>query len=242
MADLDPVTDSLVQTPPSSPAFESLGTAESAASVPADVEASSIRSRLLEIAADENRNAAYLAALNSDFNLRAELLNKAVPELYLKLVKGLRESVRAFNASLKDVPGYPPDLITWYESPSLALRDVLSSDGIHVRVSRKHNHFDLLLRAIIRAGKADIPLIEGHGALGRERVLQSTLLRIEGWVENGTVRFFVNLDFKRQAISIEEIPDRIVMAVAKADYKLLSRSYVAPPARPVSQDSAETDL
>jgi hypothetical protein len=50
-------------------------------------------------------------------------------------------------------------------------------------------------------------------------------LRIEGWVEKGQVVFWVSLDFKRRSIPLEEIPDRIVMAVASHDYGMLSRNF-----------------
>ena len=44
-------------------------------------------------------------------------------------------------------------------------------------------------------------------------------------VEHGEIRYWYNLDFKRQHIPLHEVPDRIVMAVVSSDYSHLSRDY-----------------
>lgn len=192
--------------------------------------AASMRARLLTLAEGENQQAQRLAQQNSDFKLRTELLGTAVPNKYIELVDGLRSSVRAFNASLVEIPEQPLTHIKWYESPNIALRDAVTGDGMRVRVSRLNSYFDLLLRMVSRTGKSDIPLIEGYGSIGRELIRTETLMRIEGWVENGQVKFWVSLDFKRIALPIGELPDRIVMAVASHDYALISRQYGSGPA------------
>lgn len=190
----------------------------------------SMRARLLTLADGENQQAQRLAQQNSDFKLRTELLGTAVPNKYMELVDGLRSAVRAFNASLVEIPEQPLTHIKWYESPNIALRDAVTGDGMRVRVSRLNSYFDLVLRMVSRSGKSDIPLIEGYGSIGRELIRTETLMRIEGWVENGQVKFWVSLDFKRIALPIDELPDRIVMAVASHDYALISRQYGSSPA------------
>jgi hypothetical protein len=188
-----------------------------------------LRSRLLSIAESESRSALRQAAARNDFNRRSEFLPTAVPACYQELVAGLRSAVRAFNSSLAEIPDRPLARVGWFETPNVALRDALTGDGMRVRVSRNNSYFDLMLRLVSRSGMPDIPLIEGHGWIGRELVRNEVLMRIEGWVENGKVRFSYSLDFKRLQIPMEEVPDRIVMAVASHDYKILSRSYDPKP-------------
>jgi hypothetical protein len=62
-------------------------------------------------------------------------------------------------------------------------------------------------------------------------------MRIEGWVEQGAIRYWYNLDFKRQHIQLSEVPDRIVMAVVSSDYSHLSRDYNNDELRPDQADS-----
>jgi hypothetical protein len=183
------------------------------------------RERLLGIADAENRVARRMAGLQDGFNRRGELLGVAMPQCYLKLVAGLRTAVRDFNAQLVDLPEYPLTRLNWYESPNVALGDTVTGDGMRVRVSRKNSYFDLMLRMVARSGKSDIPIIEGYGSIGRDIIRTETLLRIEGWIEKGQVVFWVSLDFKRRSMPLEEIPDRIVMAVASHDYGQLTRSF-----------------
>lgn len=241
MADLDP--SSAVAPPPpatDSPVAVATGKPQDAPSpttavpplVPPDTSAAATsdkaknaRERLLSIADAENRVARRMAGLKDDFGRRDELLAVAMPQCYLKLVAGLRTAVRDFNAQLVDLPEYPLTRLNWYESSNVTLGDVVGGDGMRVRVSRKNSYFDLMLRMIARSGKPDLPLIEGYGSIGRDLIRTETLLRIEGWVEKGQVVFWTSLDFKRRSMSLEEIPDRIVMAVASHDYSLISRNF-----------------
>jgi hypothetical protein len=193
------------------------------------------------MAENESRAALRQMEARGDFNRRTELLGTAVPERYMQLVAGLRSAVREFNASLAEIPDKPLPRLGWYESPNVALRDALTGDGMRVRVSRYKSYFDLLLRMVHRSGKPDIPLIEGYGSIGRELVRTEVLMRLEGWVEKGQVRFWYSLDFKRLPIPVEEVPDRIVMAVAGQDYKLLSRHYSQKPIRPASSDETDSE-
>lgn len=237
MADLDPAAaaapgDASSQVQKSPPALVAGGPDEPASNAtaasfaaPVSEKQKSVRERLLSLADAENRVARRMADIQNDFSLRGELLGVAMPQCYLKLVAGLRSALREFNSQLVDLPEYPLTKLNFYESPAVALNDVTAGDGMRVRVSRKNSYFDLMLRLIARSGKSDIPLIEGYGSIGRDLIRTETLLRIEGWVEKGEVMFWVNIDFKRRQIPLEEIPDRIVMAVASHDYSMLTRSF-----------------
>lgn len=192
---------------------------------------SRVRSRLLEVARADNARFAQLADMQSDFNRRGEILGSAVPACYLELVANLRDAVRAFNATLNHAPETPVPVISWQESPNIVLRDPYSGDGMRVRLSRTFSQFELVLRFASRPGKSDIPIIEGFGQFGKE-YRRKTLMRIDGWVENGKVVYWYSLDFKRYPIEIAEVPDRIVLSVATNDYKVLSRDLMPPDPKP----------
>lgn len=187
-----------------------------------------MRTRLLNIAHTETASARHLAQLDADFAQRHVVLRDAVPAKFLELVDAVRNSVREFNRHLVDAPGHPLPRLQWYETPNISLRDPVTGDGMRIRVQRQNSYFDLLLRMVQRAGKEDIPIIEGYGSLGREVIRTETLMRVEGFVDKGVARFRLTQDFKRVDIDLAEIPDRIVMAVASHDYTLLTRAYPLP--------------
>jgi hypothetical protein len=202
----------------------------SAAAAPSLEPETRIRDRLLEIAAGDNANAARYVQSMSDFARRGELLIQEVPNKYLELVDGMRRAVRAFNDALAHPSQENPiPIIRWHETPNLALRDPFTGDGMMVRVSRLHSHCELVLRYVSRNLKPDVPIIEGYGDFGVQGVRRKVMIRIEGWVENGALVYWYSLDFKRREIPISEVPDRIVMAVAKSDYQLLSRDLSTVP-------------
>ena len=183
------------------------------------------RVRLLEMARVDSDNAARLVQQQHDFANRAQLLLTAVPAKYFELVERLHDAVRAYNSALLQLPENPIPPVTWYETPNVVLRDAFTGDGLRVRIARVHSHFELVLRFVARNGKPDVPLIEGCGDFGKDLVKRRILMRIEGWVEQGQVTFWYNLDFKRQRVSLDEVPERIVLAVASSDYTQLSREF-----------------
>jgi hypothetical protein len=198
-----------------------------------------IRARLLNIADTETAAARHLAQLDTDFAQRHVILRDAVQLKYLELVEMLRGAVRDFNAHLVDAPGHVLPRLQWYETPNISLRDAVTGDGMRVRVQRINSYFDLVLKMVHRAGKEDVPLIEGYGSIGREQIRTETLMRIEGFVEKGVAKYRYSQDFKRLDVPISEVPDRIVMAVASHDYALLSRTFYAPliPKKPEEQEA-----
>ncbi|MBL8634938.1 MAG: hypothetical protein JNM40_17055 [Myxococcales bacterium] len=181
------------------------------------------RARILDIARIDNEKAADSAQRERDNALRAEVVSKAVPELYLKLVDEMRAGVQLFNQSLRPPDGQSLPFITWTETPNVVLRDATSGDGMRVRIARRGATFDLLLRFASRAARADVPIIEGHGDYGIAANRTKTMLRVEGWVERGQPVFWYSLDFKRQSVKLEEVAERIVASIAANDYSLLSR-------------------
>lgn len=183
------------------------------------------RARLLDMARLDSDNAARLAQSHLDFSRRGEILFKAVPEKYLEIVGSLRAAVRTYNDALRQVPENPIPYCQWYESPNVTLREPVAGDGMRVRLSRMTGQFELVLRFVNRNKKPDVPIIEGYGEFGKDLNKRRVLLRIEGWVERGEIRYWYNLDFKRQHIPLHEVPDRIVMAVVSSDYSHLSRDY-----------------
>lgn len=218
--------------PPAEPAA-----AASSAPDDAELETQRTRARLLDLARADSDNAARVAQTRNDFAQRAEILHKAVPEKYLEIVGALRAAVRSYNDALRQIPDNPIPHCQWYESPNVTLREPYLGDGMRVRLSRVTSHFELVLRFVNRNKKPDVPLIEGYGEFGRDVNKRRVFMRIEGWVEQGAIRYWYNLDFKRQQIQLSQVPDRIVMAVVSSDYSHLSRDYTNDELRPGSADS-----
>ncbi len=182
------------------------------------------RARLLDIARVDSEYAADAAQRDRDNAMRATIVAKAVPARYLQLVQELRDAVRLFNQSLRPPEGQSIPIITWTETPNVAIGDPNSGDGMRVRLARRGVTFDVILRFASRAARSDVPLIEGHGDYGSAQQGRiRTMLRIEGWVEKGEPIFWYSLDFKRQSTPISEVAERIVASVAANDYSLLSR-------------------
>ncbi len=181
------------------------------------------RVRILDIARSESENAAEAVQRERDNAIRAEVIAKTVPERYLQIVGELRQAVQLFNQSLRPPDGLAIPIITWMETPNVVLGDATGGDGMRVRLARRGATFDLLLRFASRAGRTDVPLIEGHGDYGKQQVRTRTMMRIEGWVEKGQPIFWFSLDFKRLSIPLSEVAERIVASVAANDYTLLSR-------------------
>jgi hypothetical protein len=207
-------------------AIQSAPDAQPAAS---DAATEKARARILDIARNDNEKAADAAQRERDNALRAEVVGKAVPELFLKLVDEMRDAVQLFNQSLRPPEGQSLPIVTWVETPNVALRDPNTGDGMRVRIARRGATFDLLLRFASRASRADVPLIEGHGDYGIQQNRTKTMVRIEGWVERGKPVFWYSLDFKRQSVDLEEVAERIVASIAANDYSLLSRDLASDP-------------
>jgi hypothetical protein len=180
-----------------------------------------LRARVSELGRQESERVAQLRQRQQDFAQRGELLLRDVPPRFFEMAAALRDAVARFNAALtEDDPGLP---LRYEETPAVILRET-GGDDLRVSVWRKFGRFDLTLRMMTRAGKPPVPLIEGHGSYGALHP-RRVMVRIEGWVENGKTTFWYTLDFKRLRVSLDEVPDRIVLSVIQADPSILSRSF-----------------
>ena len=68
-----------------------------------------------------------------------------------------------------------------------------------------------------------------------------TLMRIEGWVENDQTQFRLSFDLHRFHIDLAELPDRILMAVARGEAMDLVRDLTLPRPRRRSEDEDDDD-
>jgi len=205
-------------------ATEAQATPATPAETPTSKGAVIARSHLLDIAKSDSATALRTANLRRDSKARADQLNVEVPEKYLSLVDTLRTAVQSFNSALVDIKEKPIPHIKWTESPNVSLREPTAGDGMRVRIERQQSSFELILRFVNRSGQPPVPLIEGAGQFGRDPANKvKTLLRIEGWVDENKVSYIVSQDFKRQTYSLDELPDRLVMAVATHDVQRISR-------------------
>lgn len=140
---------------------------------------------------------------------------KEMPERFFELCGLLRENVRRFNAAAD-----PQKRLTWRESVSLAARDTNLNGDFNCTFGRPGAELTVALNAMGRSGKPDVFIVEGAGQLGEKRFL----LRIEGFARQGKVELRVTIDFKRIECTLEELSERLVLAVVKSDFNQLYRA------------------
>jgi hypothetical protein len=179
-----------------------------------------LRARLEDLARQENERAQRRRTAKDDFALRGERLVRDVPPRFFELCTGLREAVGVFNATLDGGEFTVP--LRYEESPGVTLRDP-DSDDLRVTVWRRGGRFELLLRFMQRAGKPPVPIIEGYGAYG-QNLDDRVMVRIEGWIEGGQTVYWYRVDFRKMAIDLKELPERIVMSVVQIEPAALYRS------------------
>jgi hypothetical protein len=174
------------------------------------------RETLEEIAqreAEAERRAADARAMHL---ANAERIAKEVPERFLQLAKDVREHVARFNAVAD-----PQKRLTWEESTALAARDPNLNADFHLTFGRPGADCTMALTAMSRSTGPDVYLIEISGKLHED----SFLMRLEGAVLRGEKgpeigwRIFLNL--RRVERPLDELADRVVRAVVKADVSLL---------------------
>jgi hypothetical protein len=136
-----------------------------------------------------------------------------VPKSFFEMCGMLREGVRRFNSAAD-----PQRRLTWRESAALAARDANLNGDFNLEFGRNNVTFSFALNVMGRSGRPDVYIMEGTGQLGAERCL----LRIEGFInKTGDVGYRVLLDFRRLEVTLEEMAERIVIAVIKGDYAAL---------------------
>lgn len=216
-------------------------TSPAAASPDAGTPETPVRTRLLELARFEQEQAERVRTVRADFAQRAERLQVDVPALFFRMTRGLREAVVRYNQSLGEATQVVGAL-SYSDTPGVALGELHPGSEYLASVWRRNDRFDLRLRHLHSNRGHEVPLIEGIADLGRgtrERVL----MRIEGWVKDGETTFWVSFDMQRFNVSVDDLPDRILMAVVRSEATYLVRD-MAPPQprrRGLSDDDEEGD-
>lgn len=209
-------------TPPAAPAPATPAEASPPSETP-------VRTRLLELARFEQEQAERVRTVRADFAQRAVRLQVDVPALFFRMTRGLREAVVRYNQSLGEATQVV-GAVSYSDTPGVALGELHPGSEYLASVWRRSDRFDLRLRHLHSNRGHEVPLIEGIAELGRgtrERVL----MRIEGWVQDGETTFWVSFDMQRFNVSVDDLPDRILMAVVRSEATYLVRDLAPPKAR-----------
>ncbi len=138
-----------------------------------------------------------------------------VPGKFFELCGMVREAVRRFNQATDQ-----NRRLTWRESPALAARDKNLNGDFNCEFGREGMSIVLALNAMSRSGKPDAYVIEGYGQIIKDRFL----LRVEGLInKQGQVVYRILVDFQRIDCTLEELAERLVIAMIKQDYKIILR-------------------
>lgn len=172
------------------------------------------RESIEEFARREASEEAARLAAQQEREQAAGKLAEAMPERFFELCGLTREMVRRFNSAAD-----PQKRLTWRESAALAARDPNRNADFNCSFGRGDCEVTLALNAMSRSGKPDVYIVEGAGQLGKNRFL----LRIEGFAKGGKVELRITIDFKRIETTLEELAERLVLAVVKADFNQLYR-------------------
>jgi hypothetical protein len=175
------------------------------------------RETLEEVARREADHERELAEAREEFLKSGERLAKEMPPLFFEFCGIVREAVRRFNSAAD-----PQKRLTWRESAALAARDANLNADFNCTFGRATDEVTVALNVMGRSGKPDVYIIEGSGTLGPKS--ERFLLRVEGYVQKGKVVPRINVDFKRLEVTLEELAERIVLAVVKGDYQTLFRA------------------
>ena len=175
------------------------------------------RESLEEIARREAARERELAEAREEYAKSGERLAKEMPPAFFELCGMLREAVRRFNSAAD-----PQKRLTWRESAALAARDANLNADFNCNFGRGQDDVTIALNAMSRSGKPDVYLIEAYGTIGPDR--DRFMMRVEGFLSKGKVAHRISVDFKRLEITLEELSERLVMAVVKSSYQELFRA------------------
>jgi hypothetical protein len=170
------------------------------------------RESLETLARREAEGVQAQAARAAERQTEAERLVREVPQRFFGWALKVREAVARFNGAAD-----PGRRLAYRESPALAAQDQSADADRRLGFSRTGAEAELLLRALSRAGRPDVFLIEASGRLGAEPFL----LRGEGFVAGGAVTFRLSLDLQRLSWPADELPERLVHAVVTASRQSL---------------------
>ena len=174
------------------------------------------RESLEEVAKREANRERELAEARDEYAKSADRLAKEMPPAFFEFCGIVREAVRRFNSACD-----PQKRLTWRESAALAARDANLNADFNCTFGRDSNEATVALNAMSRSGKPDVYLIEGFGTLGPDR--DRFMMRVEGYMQKGKMLLRITVDFKRLEVTLEELAERLVMAVVKGDYQTLFR-------------------
>ena len=175
------------------------------------------RESLEEVARREANHERELAEAREEFAKSGERLAKEMPPVFFEFCGMVREAVRRFNSAAD-----PQKRLTWRESAALAARDSNLNADFNCTFGRGTDEITVALNAMSRSGKPDVYLIEAFGTLGPDR--DRMMMRVEGYLSKGKLNQRITIDFKRLEVTLEELAERLVMAVVKGDYQTLFRA------------------
>ena len=175
------------------------------------------RESLEEVARREANRERELAEAREEYAKSGERLAKEMPPAFFEFCGMVREAVRRFNSAAD-----PQKRLTWRESAALAARDANLNADFNCNFGRGQDDVTIALNAMSRSGKPDVYLIEANGTIGPDH--DRFMMRVEGFLAKGKVVHRITIDFKRLEVTLEELAERLVMAVVKSDYQQLFRA------------------
>ncbi len=160
---------------------------------------------MAEIADRERKKQVFLEA---QARIAVEL-----PARFFALAEKVRSEVDTFNKIID-----PTRRISLRESAGLAARADHTRAELNLTVSRKGAEAWIGLSELMRLGRAPTAyIVEARITLTRARVR----VRVDGLPKDGEVRYRVTIDGKEGPIGLDELPSRIVLAIAKDDPTVL---------------------
>ncbi|MEO6952450.1 MAG: hypothetical protein ABI321_11600 [Polyangia bacterium] len=138
-----------------------------------------------------------------------------LPERFYALARQIRAHVDTFNGIVE-----PGNRVTLNESVGLAARAEVGRADLNLSLSRKKQEAWVGLSELMRLGHAPTAfLIEAQVKLS----LTTIRVRAEGLpTKEGTIRYRVTTDGKEAPFGIDELAERIVLAVVKDDPAMLN--------------------
>lgn len=169
-----------------------------------------------EAAAYEQRAAKKKAYLDGQ-----KKLETLTPERFFTFARQLKEGVARFNGAAR-----LERLLVYKESTAVTVRDPNPNGDFVVEVRREPNWIAVALRTLWRLHADDSFVIEAEGVLGRPPDVDRLQMRIQGVFDGDQLSWRVTSDGKKVDTPIDELPDRMVAAVATAE---LARLWTAAP-------------
>lgn len=136
-------------------------------------------------------------------------LETLMPERFHAMAKQLKEGVSRYNGAAR-----LERELRYVESTSVTVRDTNRVGDYVCEVRRDPDFITLALRTLWRLHADDAFVIMVEGVLGPPPDVDHVRLRIMGVFKNDQLRWRITDDGKEVDTPIDELPDRIVAAVA----------------------------